>query len=105
MIKPNAKRKTRLHKKLRTGPYQEFGFSLSALAPNDWTDTEVDELMDFIEQYNLGFGGSTIEKEVRGFIAHLSNGSVSPEQRTGIIEWLKARDCSVDAGELEDAWN
>ena len=100
--------KKRLRKKLHKGEFQELGFELDFDYNGDLAGDAFDQFWDtwiaFIESIGLrvGGGGATYQSY---FVVN-SQGSVSPEQRQQVIDWLQQRADigNVSAGPLKDAW-
>lgn len=100
----------RIRKKHRLGEFQELGFELVFSTPESWTEADHDAFwLDFIEaleRLDLGYGGGGRERW-EGFVTRLDGrGSVTEEQRAGLVEWLEGRDgiSEVRASTLKDAW-
>lgn len=98
-------RSRRLRKKLHVGEFQEFGFAFkSRLKANTAEETFVDALMsEVIDPRGLEFGGWA----AGGFVSRADTGSATDDDRTAVIDWLRARPEveSVRMSGLLDAWN
>ena len=97
-------RSRRQLKKLHLGEFQELGFAFKAqLKDGAREEVFVDALLEeVIEPQGLEFGGWS----TGGFVTKAARGSVSPENRTAVVEWLRARTdlASARVSELVDAW-
>lgn len=103
--------KIRLRKKLHLGEFQELGFYLSYQLASDLipevADRHWEEFIDCIEVNKLVCAGGGSAGEMEYFVAHVPKGSVSPEQRKAVEDWLASREevVSFQAGPLLDAWH
>ena len=86
--------KKRLRKKLYRGEFQELGFKLWFRLKANVTGEAVDSLLDefiseAIAKAGLQFGGGG-RAEWEGFVTLERRGSVTPEQREQVTNWLAA---------------
>ena len=98
-----GRRTRRLRKKLRIGEFREFGFELAMqLVPNADDEFWDDFIVECIERRGLSFGGADT-----GYLTRAGRGSVSPDDRLEVGEWLAQRvDVSAyELGPLEDVWH
>jgi len=108
-MKENAKRNTRLRKKLRVDEFQELGFEVTWAFPegtnNEQIDTLVDELVnDVIEVNTLGFaGGGDLVWE--GLVCTQKLGKCTEEHRSAVQSFLESKDMqNIEVTELFDLW-
>lgn len=102
--------KKRLRKKLRLGEFSELGFELRIRMAEGLDDEAHEDAIDqfigeAIEAADLAIGGGYGEVW-SFFVTRSSAGSVTEEQRAGVLAWL-ARDsrfAEVQASPLIDAW-
>ena len=102
----------RLRKKLRKGEFKELGFEVVVDLREDMTDKASDllweDMVDFVEARNLGFGGVSGNERLEYSISVLhGRGSVTPEQREEVLAWLEARDevTEVRGSQLFDVYH
>lgn len=97
-------RSRRQRKKLHVGEFKEFGIAFKAqLKDGAREELFVDALLEeLIEPKGLEFGGWANG----GFITKAVRGSVSAEDRTALIDWLRARTdvASARVSDLVDVW-
>jgi len=108
-MKENAKRNTRLRKKLRVDEFQELGFEVTWAFPegtnNEQIDTLVDELVnDVIEVNTLGFaGGGDLVWE--GLVCTQKLGKCTEEHRSAVKSFLESKGMEkIEVTELFDLW-
>lgn len=101
----------RLRKKLRRGEFAELGFEVAIQLHEELDEPSfnrfLDDLIDLVERYNLGIGGGGGPKRVSYIVGVLrGRGSVAPEQRDAVLEWLEGRGEveRVEASDLFDLW-
>jgi uncharacterized protein YggL (DUF469 family) len=109
-----ARLSTRQRKKQRVGEFKELGFEVDLVfdMPMDgepYLDF-ISDLFLFLESRGLlagGFSGKKPLLETGGFVARVERGSVTEEEATAVIEWLRARPEVRDAkaSHLFDAWH
>jgi len=108
-----ARLSTRQRKKQRVGDYKELGFEVDLVfdMPMDGEPLSdfISDLFLFLESRGLlagGFAGKRPLLEAGGFVARVERGSVTEEEATAVIEWLRARPEVRDAkaSHLFDAW-
>lgn len=103
--------KRRLRKKLHLCEFQELGFYLSYQLASDLipeaANRHWEELIDCIEANKLVCAGGGDTGGLEYFVAHVPKGSVSPEQRKAVEDWLTSREevISFQVGPLLDAWH
>jgi uncharacterized protein len=105
---------TRQRKKRRVGEFKELGFEVDLVfeMPMDgepYSDF-ISDLFLFLESRGLlagGFGGRKPLLETGGFVARIERGSVTEDEASAVIEWLRARPEVRDAkaSQLFDAWH
>lgn len=102
MPKPLRGRKMRLHKKLRTGPFQQLGFEMAMDGAALAGDSFLDDFVEFVECQGLLFGGSPSG----GFFVPAGRGSATEAHRNVVESWLSSRPevRSFSTGPLQDAW-
>ena len=97
-------RSRRLRKKLHVGEFQEFALAIKTRVKADTQeDAFVDALIvEFIDPRGLEFGGWV----AGGFVSKSERGSVTEDDRTALIDWLRKRPEveSVLISGLVDAW-
>lgn len=102
-------RKPRLHKKLRTGDFQELGFDIKFSIPESvadnaieaWVDTLIN---DILTPQGLGFGGEG-DKHWQGIVCTLQIGKCTEAHREMVANWLTAQQAqNVVIGPLVDLW-
>ena len=103
-------RSKRLRKKLHVGEFQEFGFAISFLLPENLDKEKLDDFSDqfigeAIEKNNLQFGGG-LGKDSFGFVTLDRRGSATEEHRALVGSWLASQPIvtQIQIGELVDAW-
>ena len=108
-MKVNAKRNTRLRKKLRVDEFQELGFEVSWNFVQGTTDEQIDTIVDnlidqVIEPNILGFaGGGDLEWE--GIVCTQRIGKCTDEQRDAVKTFLEGQNLeNVEVTELFDLW-
>ena len=103
MGKHRSGRKIRLHKKLRTGPFQQLGFELSFRVPEPEADAFLDELIELVEEHALLFGGGSSG----GYVVPSGRVSATEGHRDIFRQWLAAKPevLAFLVGPLEDAWH
>ncbi|HUF49386.1 MAG TPA: 50S ribosome-binding protein YggL [Longimicrobiales bacterium] len=108
MHRPGSIRK-RLRRKKRVGEYREFGFPVAFRLEPHLVETEVDafidDLIDIMEDNDLGFGGGG-KLEWQGYVTRSSRGSATDSDRETLHAFLQ-RDSRVQVaavGPLNDAW-
>lgn len=103
----------RQRKKQRVGAFQELSFEADVVfrAPmqGEPYDDFLSALSHFLDARGLlagGFGGAMPLEGTGGIVARAERGSVSEEDATAVIEWLRARPEVKDAkaSQLFDAW-
>lgn len=101
----------RLRKKLRKGEFKELGFETNIYLREGTTEDEFysfwDDLVEFVEARNLGFGGGGGPVHLEYVIGVLhGRGSVTLEQREELLEWLRAREevVKVEGSQLFDLY-
>jgi uncharacterized protein YggL (DUF469 family) len=100
----------RQRKKFHLGEFQELMFSLRWTYHTILKEPEVyqffDQFISMIEARNLSFGGGFGPEGGDGYVATLKRGTVSPEDRIPVLDWLRANPAvaSADAGDLVDSW-
>jgi uncharacterized protein len=109
MSQPNPHHKARHRKKLRLGEFQEFGFTVSAGCPGDWSDEQREQamcgLLDLIEQRDLDYGGGDSASGMDGYIVAAGRGSATEDDRAALRAKLEELGfVEIEIGELEDAW-
>ncbi|MBX3679683.1 MAG: YggL family protein [Rhodocyclaceae bacterium] len=99
-------RSRRLRKKLHRGEFKELGFDVDFSFREGLSEEEIDRFFDdligeLIVPANLIYGGAT-----EGFVCRATPGSVTEEERAGVLKWLEARPelTRVEIGPLVDAW-
>ncbi len=108
-IKTNAKRNDRIHKKLRTGAYQELGFDLFWTFNPEVSEQEIDAIVDqFIDQVvepaRLGFSGSG-HKAWEGVICTRDIGKCTEADRQAVSDYFAKQPVSdFRMSELYDIW-
>ncbi|NUA31004.1 YggL family protein [Cupriavidus basilensis] len=103
----------RQRKKLRVGEFQEMGFEFSAELASDALALDRDDLIDSfldeaVEANALLMGGGINDGVLAGFIiSGALRGSVTPEQRQAVEQWLQASSIyeNVQVRPLRDAWH
>lgn len=101
--------KKRLRKKLHKGEFQELGFDVSFdyVGPDDEESRSRfwDDFIGMIEALVLEVGGGG-DRHLSFFVVRY-RGSVTPEQRHAVIDWLEKYEniANPNAGPLKDAWN
>jgi uncharacterized protein YggL (DUF469 family) len=101
----------RQRKKYRLGEFRELGFELGWQFRNIEDDVAVDAFIDaflsFVEARDIGFGGGFRPDGGDGFACRLNRGSVTEDDRTALVAWLKHHPAvaSAQAGEFRDAWH
>lgn len=107
MPSSNKHRSRRLHKKLRTGAFQQWGFEfeaeLKASLP-DAGEALVDSfLAEVIDPRSLALGGWITS----GFVVPFGRGSAADDDRQAVLSWLQARPeiKTARVGPLIDAWH
>ena len=99
----------RLRKKKRVGEFREFGFAVAFRLDPNLVETEVDafvdDLIDIVEDHDLGFGGGG-KLEWQGYVTRLSRGSATDSDRETLNAFLQhdSRVKAVAVGPLNDAW-
>jgi uncharacterized protein len=99
----------RVQKKLYLGDFAMLGFEISAKFANEdesEIDTLIDDLMEFTETKNMGFGGGYTIKSVDGFISSsVLYNSPSEDDRLALEKWLRkqANLTDVEVGNFIDA--
>lgn len=108
-MKVNAKRNTRLRKKLRVDEFQELGFEVTWKFAQGTTDEKIDSIVDdlidkVIEPNSLGFaGGGDLEWE--GIVCTQNIGKCTDEQRDAVKTFLEGQNLeNVEVTELFDLW-
>jgi uncharacterized protein YggL (DUF469 family) len=103
MGKRSGGRTKRLHKKLRTGPFQQLGFELRFNVPEPEAEAFLDELIDLVEERGLLFGGGSSG----GYVVPNGRASATEAHRDIFQRWLAAKPhvSAVHVGPLEDAWH
>ena len=103
--------KKRLRKKLHKAEFKELGFELqfdlpdSAMDQNDYLDFCLRFLKEAIEENDLLCGGG-IGVGGRLMIVRRSRGSVTEEQRSLVVNWLKNHPLvqNIRVSDFRDAW-
>ncbi|NRA85301.1 MAG: YggL family protein [Gammaproteobacteria bacterium] len=108
-MKENAKRNTRLRKKLRVDEFQELGFEVTWAFPEGSDDKHIDELVDrlineVIEPSTLGFaGGGDLVWE--GLVCTQKLGKCTDEHRAAVKAFLESNGAQkIEVTELFDLW-
>jgi uncharacterized protein YggL (DUF469 family) len=107
-------RSKRLRKKLHVGEFQEFGFLISFMLPEDIA-CEIQDgffcqfIAEAIENNGLSFGGGVGDGESEGFVTAVKGhgrGGITEEHRALVRSWLAAQPLVTDIriGALVDAW-
>ena len=100
----------RQRKKFHLGEFQEMGFELRWTYHTTLKEPEVylffDQFIPMIEARNMGCSCGLAPEGSDGYVATLGRGTVSPEDRIAVLEWLRANPAvaSADAGDLVDSW-
>jgi uncharacterized protein YggL (DUF469 family) len=109
-------RSKRLRKKLHVSEFQEFGFLISFILPENLDYEARDGFFDrFIAEaiednglsFGGGIGGGVGSRDVGGFVTALGRqGGTTDEHRTLVRSWLAAQPgvAGIQVGELADAW-
>lgn len=103
-------KKRRIRKKWCVQEYTEFGFDIRGTMSGTPSGTFVDEVIDFAEANNYGFGGGTGRGGVFSFfvtsLLPRTPGRLTEADKQFVVEWFRARDDvdSVVDGPLVDAW-
>lgn len=101
--------KKRLRKKLHRGEFRELAFPVEFRLTTELERLEldgfVDQLCDAMEARGLGFGGGG-DLHWSGVVVRLGRGSVTPEDRDYVQQWLGRHDqvSEYSVGALVDAW-
>jgi len=107
-----SRMKRRLRKKQYLGEFQELAFEIkvsfkNALSEDD-LDTFLGDFIDYVEERKLDYIGGFDNAWVEGTImANKRYTSPTAEDRTALLDWLKARAevGEANASELHDAWH
>ncbi|GAA4875457.1 YggL family protein [Ferrimonas pelagia] len=108
-IKTNAKRNTRIHKKLRTGAFQELGFDLFWTFKPEVSEPQIDAIVDqfineVVEPAKLGFSGSG-HKAWEGLICTQNIGKCNDDHRAAVEAFFATQPVTdVKVTELYDIW-
>ena len=100
----------RQRKKYHLGEFQEMGFALRWTHHTLLNEPEIyaffDQFIPMIEARNMCCSCGLAPEGGDGFVATLGRGTVSPEDRIAVLEWLRANPvvASADAGDLVDNW-
>ena len=108
-------RSKRLRKKLHVDEFQEFGFLISFMLPENIAREIQDSFFDqfiaeAIENNGLIFGGSIGGGDSGGFVTALNRqgkGGITEEHRALVRSWLAAQPLvsNIQIGEFIDAWS
>ncbi|WP_298444851.1 50S ribosome-binding protein YggL [uncultured Ferrimonas sp.] len=108
-IKQNAKRNARIHKKLRTGEFQELGFDVFWTFNAEASEAQIDQVVgqlidDVIEPQQLGFSGSG-HRAWEGLVCTRDIGKCTDAHRQAIVAFFNDKPVSdVKVTELYDVW-
>ncbi|SHI10070.1 YggL family protein [Ferrimonas marina] len=108
-IKTDAKRNTRLRKKLRTGEFQELGFDLFWTFTPEVSEEQIDAIVDqfideVIEPNKLGFSGSG-HKAWEGLICTQAIGKCTDKHRQAVEAFFAKQPVTdLKVTELYDIW-
>ena len=100
----------RQRKKFHLGEFQEMGFELCWTYHTSRNESEVysffDQFLPMLEARNLCCCCGLASEGSDGFVAKLGRGTVGPEDRIAVLDWLRANPAvvSADAGDLVDNW-
>ncbi|NRA72377.1 MAG: YggL family protein [Gammaproteobacteria bacterium] len=108
-MKENAKRNTRLRKKLRVDEFQELGFEVTWAFAKGTNDQQIDQMVDklindVIEVNKLGFaGGGDLVWE--GLVCTQQLGQCTDEHRSAVQAFLEANGATdIEVTPLFDLW-
>jgi len=108
-MKENAKRNTRLRKKLRVDEFQELGLEVTFTFAQGTTDEQIDAMVDglindVIEVNGLGFaGGGDLEWE--GLVCTQALGKCTDEHRAAVQAYLENQKLeNIEVTPLFDLW-
>ncbi|MBY5921795.1 YggL family protein [Ferrimonas balearica] len=108
-IKLEAKRNTRLRKKLRTGEFQELGFDVAWVFNPEVSEEQIDAIVDqfindVIEPNKLGFSGEG-HKAWEGLVCTQQLGKCTDEHREAVQTFFAKQPVSdLQVSELFDLW-
>ena len=103
--------KKRLRKKLHKGEFKELGFNLEFYYTGDYKANE-EFFFQFFDRYDKFLSNLNIEciggigDYFSGFVTYIGRGTVTPEQRQNVIDWLEKQPevTNITAGPLRDVW-
>lgn len=103
MVEQLSGRKLRLHKKLRTGPFQQLGFEISFAVGESDVEAFVDGLIELVEENGFLFSGNSSG----GFVVPRGRASATQVHRDIFEHWLagKPQVSTFSVGPLKDAWH